>query len=76
MTGDTSSADVVEAAIGAVVGVVVDLAVTYYFLRPDKLEDHLEIVRSQWQRFQRWISIQQTLANIRNLPETRNSCNT
>lgn len=55
---------------------IVFVAVTFYSLRPDMKEKHLTIVRAQVKRIKHWISVQDALAEIRDLPETGNSCNT
>lgn len=62
-----------ETAIETIEALVM-LVATYYMLDPGKLEQHAAYLRKIRDRAWHWISVQNTLANIRNLPETDNSC--
>lgn len=50
--------------------------VMFYLIRPDKLEQHLSILKRKRDKLNYWLSVQNTLATIRSLPETRNGSNT
>jgi hypothetical protein len=57
-------------------GTILYVVAVYYMLFPVKAVAHLNVIRSTVDKAKYWISVQNTLAGIRNLPETRNSCNT
>jgi hypothetical protein len=59
-----------------VIGTIIYLGAVYYLMFPGRVMAYLARIRSAIDGVKYWISVQNTLLGIRNLPETRNSCNT
>jgi hypothetical protein len=49
---------------------LVTFTVMFYIIRPDLREKHTSYLRTKRNAVAHWISVQHTIASIRNLPET------